>query len=310
MHLQCILFPCRRNTSHMSTIPPPEASSGLFRLDAAGVKKGEERTIWPDVARIVCVFAVIMLHAAAAGFGIFGARTIQWQICNIYNAFSRFAVPVFVMISGMFLLNGQREYPIGKLFGSKILRIAVAYLFWATFYSILGVLESSSGEAYPKSSFLYAFFRGIVYGEFHLWFLYMITGLYVVTPFLRAIVKNERLAIYYLALGLFFCFGVNMLELFPVLRTPVRLVIGRLDINLFGAYSTYYVWGHWLARHSLSSLARRNVYLLGIASFLCTAGFNGLAGYYFNIPGTWMFNNLRPNILMMATAVFVFFNIA
>lgn len=45
---------------------------------------------------------------------------------------------------------------------------------------------------------------------------------------------------------------------------------------------------------------------MGLLAAIGTVVLNGLAGYHFNVAGTWMYSNLLPNVLMMATAVFVF----
>ena len=146
----------------------------------------EGRIVWPDVLRTVAVAAVIMLHAAAVGFdGRFGARTVSWQVCNLYDSLVRFSVPVFVMVSGMFLLNPEREYDLKKLYLSKILRIATAFLFWASFY-LMVVLIVTSVQGKPSSGeygYLYIIMQEAAGGHYHLWFLFMIAGLYMVTPF-------------------------------------------------------------------------------------------------------------------------------
>ena len=258
--------------------------------------------------RIVAVVAVIMLHAAAAGFyGRFEARTVYWQICNFYNSLVRFCVPVFVMVSGMFLLNPEREYGLKKLYFSKILRIATAYIFWAAFYSLIPLIGLWARGGEPTGhGYIYSFVHGIVYGHYHLWFLFMISGLYMVTPFLRMIAKNEKLTIYFLALGLVFIYGTKMLDLFSPTRTLLALTFKRMNVQLLGEFSCYFLWGNWLSRHSLPTLARRLIYICGIIAAVGTAVLNGLAGYHFNVAGTWMYPNMSPNVLMMATAVFVF----
>ena len=250
---------------------------------------------------------MILLHAAGAGFGRFGARTASWQVCNLYDSLVRFCVPVFVMVSGMFLLNPEREYDLKKLYFTKILRIATAYLFWAAFYSIVSLIGALvRGDMPGGHGYLYIFAREIIGGHFHLWFLFMISGLYIVTPFLRLIAKDDKLTGYFLALGLVFVYGANMFNLFPPMRKLIAITITRLDVQLVAGYTCYFIWGYWLSRHSLPTIARKAIYVMGLLSAIGTVVLNGLAGYHFNAAGTWMFGNLLPNILMMATAVFVF----
>ena len=94
----------------------------------------EQREIWPDIIRIVAVFAVIVLHTGVEHFYRIDTRSATWQGCNLYESLVRFCVPVFIMVSGRFLLDPDREYTLKKLYGVKILRLATAYLFWSAFY--------------------------------------------------------------------------------------------------------------------------------------------------------------------------------
>lgn len=74
-----------------------------------------QREIWPDIIRIVAVFFVVLIHCAATGFhGRFPPNSSEFMACNFYNCLSRFCVPIFVMISGRFLLDESRDYSIKK----------------------------------------------------------------------------------------------------------------------------------------------------------------------------------------------------
>ena len=249
-----------------------------------------------------------MLHAASPGFKSFGVRTTQWQVCNLYAVLSRFGVPVFVMISGMFLLDPNRNYTIKKLYLSKIARIAMAYLFWSTFYAIVFLIfKVHHGASLSNHNLLHASFQQFLIGRVHLWFLFMISGLYIITPILRNIVTDEKLTIYYLILSLIFVFSVNSLNLIPQAQKVLALTINRLDVKLVAGYSGCFVWGYYLSTHHLNGKIRIIIYIVGLVSAITAVGINGLAGYHFNQRIDWTLKNLILNTLCMATAVFVFF---
>ena len=265
------------------------------------------RMVWPDIVRAVAIVAMIAGHAADVGFGTFGARTLQWQVCNFYDSLVRFSVPVFVMVSGMFLLNPRKEYDLKKLYSAKILRMATAFFFWSTFYSIvyLLALRSGNGNRYGHDD-LYIFVRGVLFGHFHMWFILMISGLYIVTPVLRQIAANEKITLYFLVLGLGFVCVPNMLQLFPPARRLLGSTISRLEVNLVAGYSCYFMLGYWLSTHPLPAAARKAICILGILAAIGTVVLNGFMGYHFNVTGRWMYKNLLPNILLISVAVFVF----
>ena len=265
------------------------------------------RAIWPDAARIMAVFAMIVMHAAAPGFGRFGARTVFWQVCNLYDSLARFCVPVFVMVSGMFLLSPEKDYGLKKLYFSKIARMATAYLFWAAFYSTVSLVAAvAGGKGSGGRDCVCEFARGMLEGRYHLWFLFMISGLYMATPFLRPIARDGKLSVYFLALGLVFVHGTNTLALFPPMRHVLDMTVNRMHLHPVAGYPCYFLLGHWLSRRELAPVARKAIYLAGILSALGTATLNGLAGYHFDVPGTWLYDDMLPNVLLMAVAVFVF----
>ena len=268
----------------------------------------ENRTVWPDILRIVAIFAVIILHAASAGHNYFEVKTIQWQTCNLFNSLARFGVPVFVMNSGMFLLNPNRDYTFKKLYFSKIPRMMTAYLFWSAFYAIVSLgIKMHNGSPLYGYELLYSFAQRLLSGCIHLWFLFMISGLYIITPILRNIVKDEKLTVYFLILSLLFVFSVTSLNLLPQLRRFLALTINRFEVKLVAGYSGYFVWGYYLFQHQLTTKTRIIIYSVGMIATFTMVVLNGLAGYHFNTPGEWMLKNLSLNTLCMSTAVFVFF---
>ena len=63
------------------------------------------RILYPDILRILAVFAVMMIHVSASGFYTNPVQSFTWQVVNFYECMVRWAVPVFVIVSGMFFLN-------------------------------------------------------------------------------------------------------------------------------------------------------------------------------------------------------------
>lgn len=100
-----------------------------------------ERVIWMDLLRIVSVFSVIVIHAASVGNIGFNTFSDVWLWCNLYLSFSRFAVPVLVMISGVMLLDPKKDYSMKKIFLQKIFRLATAFVLWVIFYSTVSQLR-------------------------------------------------------------------------------------------------------------------------------------------------------------------------
>lgn len=103
-------------------------------------------------------------------------NSVEWQVLNIYDSIARFCVPVFLMISGVFFLDNDRNYTLEKLFSKNILRIVTAFIFWSTLYTILNIMSS---ETLSIKEIITEFING----HYHMWFLFTLVGLYLVVLF-------------------------------------------------------------------------------------------------------------------------------
>lgn len=131
-----------------------------------------------DVARIGACFMVVMLHVAAVEFHDFDER---WWASNFYDSFSRASVPVFLMITGVLLLNRQEKLSV--FFRKRFARIIPPLVFWSLFYLGWYTLQ---GQDFGG---LWASVRTMIDGPvaFHLWYLYALVGIYLFVPFMRHI---------------------------------------------------------------------------------------------------------------------------
>lgn len=271
----------------------------------SGINDGDNvpsREIWADITRILAIFSVIVLHSAAAGFyGRLAANSSHFQVCNFYNSVTRFSVPVFVMLSGMFLLNPQNEYSLKKLYFKKILRLMSAFVIWSMFYVCV-----NNSHVRPLPS-CYELLCQLVRGQFHLWFIFMISGLYMVTPILRLIAKDEKMLFYSIILGFIFVFLYNPTLENSKLGTITQLIVDRLGVNrVVGGYVTYFLLGYWLSIHNLDQKKRIVIYILGMTILLGSTIFNGVYSAYLNSPGEYVLDNLWADTFFAALAVFVF----
>ena len=96
---------------------------------------------------------------------------------NLITCLSCWNVPVFYMISGAFSLGKKRDQSIRELYGKSILRIITCFVFWSAFYGAFYCFMTGKG----KWTFLNQFLRG----HYHMWFMFVILGLYWVTPLIR-----------------------------------------------------------------------------------------------------------------------------
>ena len=64
------------------------------------------RKHWIDYLRVIAIIAVITIHSTTSFYARFGEiGMLDWWLANLLNSASRFAIPLFVMISGALLLG-------------------------------------------------------------------------------------------------------------------------------------------------------------------------------------------------------------
>lgn len=211
----------------------------------------KERLQYPDVLRSISTFAVVLLHVASRNMWAFKAGDLSYSAFTIYSGLARFAVPMFFMLSGMFLLDPNKNITNKMLFKKQMLRIITAYAFWTLFYA---VFKTFTAWDFSRESCLERITEAIfVNRHYHLWFLPIIFGLYAITPYLRKIVagctKRE------LEVFLLMAFVVSSLKpMCEALKicTPLTGLINALQLNLVTGCVGWYVMGFYLKKSGLT----------------------------------------------------------
>lgn len=136
-----------------------------------------------DLLRIVSAIAVISIHVSRtylkailddAWLG--GLYEKNMFINCVYHSLSRFAVPCFIMLSGAFTLDSEKNVDL-KYYYSKIFKslgitaviVSAAYFQYALLKSVLGVVVRGR-----EVSYIFVPIRNVIVGApyYHLWYIY------------------------------------------------------------------------------------------------------------------------------------------
>ncbi len=101
-------------------------SVGRERLE----NNSQPRELLYDFIRIIASLAVIVIHTSAS-YCLTADKSFYWFFAVASNALSRFAVPMFFMISGMFLLKKQE--PLDVFFEKRFTAVLIPFLSWCVF---------------------------------------------------------------------------------------------------------------------------------------------------------------------------------
>lgn len=268
----------------------------------------KERNCNIDLLRIFSAFAIVVLHVSSKS--LFGVELLshKWIAFVLYDLAVRWAVPVFVMISGIFFLDADKEIPLKKLYSKNILRLVAAYIFWSLIYAV----EHCFMKNYGTKDFLLDF----VNGEDFLWFLIMMAALYIYTPLLRKITENRKTEKYFLIVfGFFFCVLPTILSFIsPQMFDKINaLFLERTQLSLFCGivgiyYSFYYVLGHFLHNTEFTVMQRILIYLLGVIVFAVSMIATCRLSQELNKIATHFFRFLSLTVAIESVAVFVLFD--
>lgn len=234
-------------------------------MDKRDVVIAKERTVYIDYLRIAATFAVVMIHAAAQNWYTQDVSTSAWKVFNFYDSISRWAVPVFVMISGMLMLGTDVSFK--KLYTVKIPRRLTAFIVWSLVYALV------------QGGTLRSVLLAVIKGKYHLWFLYLIIGLYICSPVIKKISENPIIAEYFLGISLVFSFVIPFaLQLLTDFggKTVEAWVnaftnaYSDMNITVLSGYVTYFIAGYRLEQVTISRGKRTVIYFLGVLGVLAT----------------------------------------
>ena len=262
---------------------------------------GSQRVACYDVLRVAATFAVVALHLSAQHWADTDIYSTAWQAFNLYDSLVRWTGPVFVLISGVFCRAGTQS--LRQILRKNVLRIVTAFVFWSALYAAYAYFFNKCA----LSTAVTLFFSG----HYHMWFLFMIVGLYLIVPLLRPIAQNETLLRYFLLLALVFNFLLPqlgaLLSLFswPLYSSYLSLS-GMLYYHFTLGFAAYFMLGRYLSRKELSPKAARWCYALGVAGLIVTVVMTSYASRRLGTATVLFYNYDSVGVLLMCLAVFVF----
>lgn len=264
------------------------------------MEKSEERKVYFDFLRIIASFAIIMLHVAAQNWYITDINSTEWNVFNFYDSIVRWGVPIFIMISGALFIN--KEVPIKALYKKYIFRIIISFIFWSIIYAILISKPDSI-----KNTIL-----TVIKGHYHMWFLFMIVGLYIITPLIKPIATNKKLAKYFITLGIIFAIIIpQSIALISVkseyLGNFAQEIMNNINLHMILGYTLYYLLGYYLDKIDIKSRNFKYICILGTLGFIATIVFSIILSKYTQKPNSLFYGNLTINVLLEAICVFTLF---
>lgn len=161
-------------------------------------RPGNPRTWNYDYSRLrtLACLAIIILHTF--NYSLIGAGKFSYAMTAAGNFWGHFfeyvnlwAVPAFLMVTGALLLDPAHEITTGKIFKKYIARVGYALLIFGVIFILV---DMAMGDLPFDAA---GFGRGLVqlltgHSWSHMWYLYLLIGLYLLMPFFRKITASSN----------------------------------------------------------------------------------------------------------------------
>ena len=214
-------------------------------MDAnSGNKTLTTREMWIDWLRVAACFMVMVVHSTEPFYlGGEGSRILTqtdafWA--SFFDSFVRACVPLFIVASSY--LQFPLHYSTGEFFRRRATRILIPFVIWTLAYALIW------GEPVQNLKDLLLNFN---YAAGHLWFVYMLLGVYLLMPLLSP--WAERVGRKELSFYLFLCLLTTLIPFIREWATEgtLPIIYGRAglprqaDFPLWGeaswnGYGTFY----------------------------------------------------------------------
>lgn len=254
--------------------------------------------LWADNLRAFATFSVILLHVSASSLNQYGHISDNiWWVGNIYNSTVRFCVPIFLMLSGALIFS--KTYELSNFFKKRFSRIIFPFIFWSLLYIFNDLLiQFLNGDNMYVNEVTSIVFLKLKNGaSFHLWYIYMLIGLYLIFPIFQKWINNSsnKEIIYYLFIWL----------LVMILGLPIiNKLKPDIDFRYFSGFIGYPILGYFLAV-KLDYKKKLIPFLLFVSGVLITIYgtyiITKLKGQFYD----GLYGFLSPNVIIASIGFFL-----
>ena len=276
------------------------------------IQPSKPRYFGIDLLRVLSCYMVMQVHSGeyyyiGDNFTVKNGTGPFWV--GIFNSLFYSCVPLFVMISGYLLLPIKTDIP--TFIRARFTRILYPFFFWSIIYSfyffiLKKITFSECLLNIPKIFVNY----GVEVG--HLWYIYMLIGVYLFTPIISPWIKQASLSefLYYISFWLIGCCFNYIHLLFPKIwgecswnNTPM--------LQSFTGHFGYAVLGSFIKLH-INTCTNDDFYWLGfiflVVGYIITTTIYEIQ-YYRNVKSSFEIeiglNFHTINVGMMAFGFFL-----
>ena len=267
--------------------------------------ENKNRIYYIDILRAISCIAVVMIHASA-NYVMKNFGDINFIVGDIIDSLFRFAVPIFLMISGSLLLDENYNYTEIKN-KNRIIKMIQFFIFWSFLYMLIFTIIIPIKNGHRPNIKISIGTFGL--GYYHLWFVYLIVGLYLLLPLLRLWIKdkNIRYVRYFIFLAIIFGFllpqFVEIGSYFSNVFDNLQTILNYIGMDYVSGYLLYFILGWYLRFYEIKN--KKIIYFLGIISIIFEISMTYFLSLHFN-KAIQTYSNLSLNVLFQSMMVYIY----
>ncbi len=206
------------------------------------------RDIPADILKCICCICVVIIHSASLGITRLDIHSFDWYCALFWGSISRFAVPIFFMVTGALLLDPAKNLSIKRIYKNYFFRMLLCLFFWSLMYDFYSYIAYwIFWRLYYPTWFIDSIVDMLTFDHhFHLYYLQILLVFYALLPIVRSFVASADRKMLRYALIVWFILGVC----FPFLRYfepfasvegipgqyPLQMVYSSIGYGLLGYY--------------------------------------------------------------------------
>lgn len=205
----------------------------------------KDRILWIDNLRAISCILIVLLHVIDGWLSpnniILTKYSARWFIDNFaIQLIVRPSLPIFIMISGALLLNENNNYTFEKQ-KKYIIRMLLVLLTIGFAYCLIEefITNGTNNILYSIGISFLHLLENKSWGA--MWYIYMLIGLYIITPIIKTFVNNIDQKTYTFILGCLFV----LTTIIPTLNYILGIELTDFYLKDF-IYVFYFIAGYYL----------------------------------------------------------------
>jgi surface polysaccharide O-acyltransferase-like enzyme len=263
------------------------------------VQQAKVSNIPVDLIRTLAITGVILLHATNdfSPNRMDQLEVVRWLTVDVYQCIARIGVPLFVMLTGALLLQpSKNDESIGGFLKKRWIRIGPPLIFWGALYFVWTYFADH--QAVTVNTVIQGYLS-LPYLQF--WYLYMLAGLYLITPFLRILLAHadDKLLKYFFVLWVIGASVIPVISFFTIynISSYVVLVTGWVGYYILGIYLLKVK----IPRSYLVLFTALGITLAAIGTYFMSYNYGGGNSYYFQ-------EYLSPTMILASVMAYLLLN--